>query len=214
MSEQNENHPLYGSREERNHWYHQQRREAWNDFRDKPIADIWAMVQFLRVRWPDHEASGQQNFDPAEDKWAHYHNVQGWTKRYRLSALTDLMDYIAVSGADGVPCYDDVPASAHQASLRDLASAYPTELKAISDYLAGRQNRARPASPTQLFEGICDVEIEGRAHNVREKMRGWMKRNPDVEWPETVSDWERLAEDALSAQKEWEETLTQRKTQQ
>jgi len=123
-------HPVFGSYEDRNEWYHKVLRETWNQFCDSPPADIQAIVWYL-VRTKEDRAITDDEYerlaqsDTYPTKLAQRKAIRFVEGRYRLSVLLDLLDYVSFHGPNNVPRYEDLASEEREnmRSWRQLGAA-------------------------------------------------------------------------------------------
>lgn len=106
MTERFSEHPLFSSQEDRNEWAESLRAEAWNEGRDMGPADLQAMADWMSERWREQMETARELKEdkPQQARW---YFVRGWRIRYRLGAITDLLDYISAYGPSDVPEWQD-----------------------------------------------------------------------------------------------------------
>jgi hypothetical protein len=124
IPEEFSDHPLVLGGDERNQWFQKLRREAWNDFRGCSPADIKSLKDWMSDRWRKWEEDAQ-NLQAARPEAAIGRLVDAWTVRYKLGALTSLLDHIAIHGPHNIPRWAELSESERSFELEGLTPFLP-----------------------------------------------------------------------------------------
>lgn len=124
IPESYQDHPLVVGGGARSEWFQRLRREAWEDFRGCPPSDIKATVEWMSKQWQKWEEAAD-NLAEQNPELALHRYVQAWTVRYRLGALIDMLDYIAVHGPHNIPRWGKRPEEARNEDLEGLTPFLP-----------------------------------------------------------------------------------------
>ena len=124
VPESYQDHPLVVGGDARNEWFRRLRRETWEDFRECSSSDIKSMVEWMSDRWRKWE-EGAENLANKKPELAFDKLIRAWRVRYKLGALTSLLDHIAVHGPHDIPSWEDRPEEARHEDLEGLTPFLP-----------------------------------------------------------------------------------------
>jgi ElaB/YqjD/DUF883 family membrane-anchored ribosome-binding protein len=106
----------------------------------------------------------------------------------RRRVVDRLLDQWALGEDSGARTEEESrPAGATPDQLDDLSDGAKDVLRAVNDYIGDRPPAAHPTTLAELFRGVVQERPEENAKNLRERLRGSMRRS-GIPWPDGSSE--------------------------